>query len=68
MNTRSLISILSLLLLALSVFGKSTPNLRRSLSTEVEIDSFALSAEDDNEKRLLVSLISNYREYFASII
>ena len=53
MYSKSLFSILSLLLLALSVFGKSTPNLRRSVSTEVEIDSFTL---EENEKRILVSL------------
>ncbi len=55
MKTSSLISILSLLFLALSVFGKSTPNLRRALSTDIEsLDIETLAVEDEKEKRILV--------------
>ena len=57
MNSRRLISILSLLLLSLSVFGKSsTQNLRRSVS--IDIDQAAIEdaiIENDKKKRLLVS-------------
>ena len=57
MNSRQLISILSLLLLSLSVFGKSsTQNLRRSVS--IDIDQAAIEdaiIENDKKKRLLVS-------------
>jgi hypothetical protein len=55
MNSNRFISILSLLLLALSVFGKSNPsNLRRAVSTDVETNN-AFEIEVDDEKRLLVS-------------
>ena len=57
MNSRRFISILSLLLLALSVFGKSTStNLRKAaVSKDVGIDNYEIDIVDDNEKRHLVS-------------
>ena len=58
MQAKSLISILSLLFLAISVvLGKSsTTNLRKVVSTDVEtVDTFSIEAHDDNEKRILVS-------------
>ena len=66
MNSRRIISIFSLLLLALSVFGKTSPShLRKAVSTDVEIDSFAIDALDDEEKRHLVSSGSNEAYAFA---
>ena len=57
MYSRRLISILSLLLLALSVFGKSnTQHLRRSVSIDLEHDRIESEIiENDEKKRLLVS-------------
>ncbi len=60
MNSKTVIYILSFLFLSLSVFGKSsTPNLRKAVSTDVEIDTFSLNVQDDKEKRILVSALSS---------
>ena len=61
MQAKSLISILSLLFLAISVvLGKSsTTNLRKVVSTDVEtVDTFSIEAHDDKEKRILVSTMA----------
>ncbi len=62
MYSRRIISILSLLLLALSVFGKSTPNLRKAISTDIEkvdIDVDTKEYLEEKEKRYLVSMIES---------
>ena len=58
MISRRLISIVSLLLLALSVLGNSnTSNLRKEVSTDNKLDKVEMDANlhDDKEKRYLVS-------------
>ena len=56
MNSRSLISILSLLLLALSVLGKSDPAyLQKAVSNENNIDTAEVDVNNDKVKRYLVS-------------
>lgn len=62
MYSRRIISILSLLLLALSVFGKSTPNLRKAVSADIEkvdIDVDTKEYLEEKEKRYLVSMIKS---------